>query len=542
MQACVFREQDLLNRLPIGHTGNNWRQQFCQVEAFGDASTGVGSTATSATVPIAAPNASQVSINTISEQHAAVGPNAKGWRKSGWSISVCGDVVMPPQPKLNLTGLSLTFVPGGLGIWIAGIIISALFISLGAPVLFDTLERWVHLRNAGRVRDSTESALKGGGTMALPMLAAVEDRTATKAPTSAGGPLPTVEGANPGFEEQLTPREVQAVKQRLGIQPSTGGFDQDTRDAIRKFTRDSNHLTLKTYFDLMGRSPVQAGQVVGSIPGSGAQLHQPFAQAPALAENLNVKLDFPGRVPVTESTFSDELRALTVLFRFKMETDKSHAATVIKIADEHPEQLDTADIDLTNKILGVSTVVQPRFPGAPWMDVALGELGQVEKNGSARATSNRRVCEYLDAAGTKLGDAGDTTPWCAAFVTWVLKHPYSTVPRFVGSVTVPAPNNPPTGWVTLSNGFNIPDKVPESAKNWIRWARPGALPASVVAVGGTPTPTPGDVVVVDNGEGGHHVGFVFEVNQVSGEFWMLAGNQRKGTRVCVSRWLLSSIR
>lgn len=566
MQDCVLREQDLLNRLPIGHTGNNWRQQFCQVETFGDNSPDDASYAVPKSTSVSAeePAASTASSNPAASSGSAApatsatpAPSpasvpsrsaqplkklavaAKDLTQSSWLQSLCGTVILVPQPRLNLSGMTLTFAPSGLGIWLVGVLISALFISLGAPVLFDTLEKWVHLRNAGRVRDATESALKGGGTMALPMLAAVEDRTAAPTPVSAGGTLPAVEGANPGFEEQLTPREVQAVKQRLGIQPSTGGFDEDTRKEIRKFTNGSDHLTLKTYFDLMGRSPVQAGQLVGAIPGTVAQLRQPFAQAPALAENLNVKLDFLGRVPTTESRFSDELRALTVLYRFKTETDQTHAATVFKIADAHPEQLDTADVDLINKILGVSSVVQPRFPNAPWMDVAIGELGQVEKNGSSRATSNPRVCEYLDAVGPKLGNLGDTTAWCAAFVTWVLKHPYSTGSKAVAPVTASPPSN---GWVTLSNGFNIPDQVPEGAKNWIRWARPAAVAGTTTQTGGSPAPLPGDVVVVDNGQGGHHVGFVFEVNAVSGEFWMLAGNQRSGTRVCLSPWRLSSIR
>jgi hypothetical protein len=165
----------------------------------------------------------------------------------------------------------------------------------------------------------------------------------------------------------------------------------------------------------------------------------------------------------------------------------------------------------------------------------------VEKNGSSRGSSNPRICEYLDAASPKLGDKGDSTSWCAAFVRWVLKHRYATLQPAATDVTVDAAAVSPAGWITLSNGFLVPAAVPEHAANRQRWQRPNAVPGSVAGLGGTPAPQPGDVIVVDNGQAGSHVGFVFEVDSVNQVFWMIAGNQHAQSRVCLSRWTFAKI-
>lgn len=53
--------------------------------------------------------------------------------------------------------------------------------------------------------------------------------------------------------------------------------------------------------------------------------------------------------------------------------------------------------------------------GAPWMRVALAEMGVQEARGVA---NNKRILEYH--AATSLGSRADSVPWCASFVNWAL--------------------------------------------------------------------------------------------------------------------------
>ena len=55
--------------------------------------------------------------------------------------------------------------------------------------------------------------------------------------------------------------------------------------------------------------------------------------------------------------------------------------------------------------------------GAPWMRVALAEMGVQEARGAA---NNKRIMEYH--AATTMGSAADSVPWCASFVNWVLQQ------------------------------------------------------------------------------------------------------------------------
>lgn len=55
--------------------------------------------------------------------------------------------------------------------------------------------------------------------------------------------------------------------------------------------------------------------------------------------------------------------------------------------------------------------------GAPWMRVALAEMGVMEASGRA---NNKRIIEYH--AATSLGSKADSVPWCASFVNWVLEQ------------------------------------------------------------------------------------------------------------------------
>lgn len=508
LNSCVLKEQTLMSRLPVGHSASNWRQQFCKVDSLG---------------------------KTDSQEQKDHFGDQQHWP--------CNEKVLEAQPQLGLQPLRLVPDYWGWATVLGGFIISALFISLGAPALFGLLNKFVDLRNAGRVRDAKLSAVEGGGTLPLPMLALpqiVSDTAAAAigvAPAKVGT-LPTIEGAQPGFEQGLTDREVQALKQRLGVQPSTGGIDAATRAAIQKET-GSAQLTLASFTQLMGRAPVQAGPSVGALPSVLPQLRQPSLIARTLADNLNIKTSFPNRVDInTVTTFNDEMRAMSVLYRFAKGGSTTSAAPIFQTVIERPQQLDQIDEKLLNDILGSgSAVVFSRTSAAPWLDIALGELGQVESNGSSRSTSNPRVCEYLDAVDTKLGDHGDTTAWCAAFVTWVLQHPHA----LGGATKTTTSTN--ANFKANKSGLLVPAKEQAAAASWRSWQRPdtGTAAAAPIVAGGNPVPLPGDVVVISPESGKFHVGFVFEVNTTTNEFWLLGGNQRGGTRVSLWKLPLSAI-
>ncbi|MFM8769790.1 MAG: hypothetical protein ACKOD9_19220, partial [Rubrivivax sp.] len=89
----------------------------------------------------------------------------------------------------------------------------------------------------------------------------------------------------------------------------------------------------------------------------------------------------------------------------------------------------------------------------------------------------------------------------------------------------------------------LPTAALEAARSWKGWQRPTGRSAALPSVGaaGNPPPMVGDVVVVATGPNAFHVGFVFEVSTASGEFWMLGGNQRGGSRVSLARFNLSAI-
>lgn len=483
LEDCVRAKQDILGRLPLGHTGSNRRQQFCGIQESGSKSTPP--------------------------------PGQRSW--------ICGSEEARPLPQLGAPSMALSLAPEGLLQWAIGILISALFISLGAPFWFDMLSKIVRVRNAGRIEDSAQSERKGRGEQPLP------PQPSAAAPTGGGaerrpgggpgspGTLPAVEGSSNTFEDQLLPREIIALQTALNVTPATGKLDERTREAIRRECRDrglgdTDRLSLGTYTQLVGRSPIQARKLTGPALTSRPQLRMPYAQASTLGAHLERRLGFGGRIPASETVFSDDLRALAVLFRFKVDgAQPLRNRAVFDVVGRHPEQLDEIDEDLARKILAVDAQPIAR-ENSPWIDWALGELGQVERNGSSRGTSNPRICEYLDAVQDKLGDRGDTTPWCGAFVAWVLKQHNKE-----------RPNEPQT----------IPPN-PEGARNWCKWVR-----QSPPAVGAT-LPQPGDVAVVKV-EKGHHVGFVFEVDTSTGSFWMLGGNQTGGTRVSLSKWSLDAL-
>jgi uncharacterized protein (TIGR02594 family) len=63
----------------------------------------------------------------------------------------------------------------------------------------------------------------------------------------------------------------------------------------------------------------------------------------------------------------------------------------------------------------VTTVATPL---SPWMDIAVAELGVHED--SLPGQHNARIVEYHQT--TTLKSTDDETPWCSAFVNWVMRQ------------------------------------------------------------------------------------------------------------------------
>ncbi|MBD5802391.1 hypothetical protein AZOA_18190 [Azoarcus sp. Aa7] len=421
------------------------------------------------------------------------------------------------RPELGLPAMKLDAQPVGTWVaWAFGIMVTTFFISLGAPFWFDLLGKLVKMRSAGRTRDQEDNARKAAGTLPLLPPQAGGGGAAAAAPAVLPPPAPFTPAAN-RFEDQLTKREIIALQQRLGVIPISGVLDAATRLKLRSVQSaqglgETDTLTPASYLALVGR-PALANEVAASVTGIRPRLRQLHPQVPALARNLMPILGFPGRIPADERSFSDDLRALTVLYRYKMENATPEAErTVFKLARDNAAALDELDEALMNEILS-SRNVPPncaRDASAPWLDWAIGELGQVENSASSRQASNPRICEYLDALPAPLGDQGDRTAWCGAFVCWVMKK-HNDAP--IGGVLPPVP------------------KVPESAASWITWGqqRNPVLPQR------------GDVVVVKSPgtSSGHHVGFCLAVDAT--HVWLLGGNQMDGSRVCLSCFVLAGV-
>ena len=119
---------------------------------------------------------------------------------------------------------------------------------------------------------------------------------------------------------------------------------------------------------------------------------------------------------------------------------------------------------------------------AEYMKIAMAELGQQEYEGAA---SNQRIVEYHAATTLKATD--DDTPWCAAFVNWVLRE---------------------AGEPTTDSA---------AALSFTKWG---------VRV---TKPSYGDLVLFDHGNGRGHVGFY--VGEKDGRVGVLGGNQNNSVNV-----------
>jgi len=130
--------------------------------------------------------------------------------------------------------------------------------------------------------------------------------------------------------------------------------------------------------------------------------------------------------------------------------------------------------------------------GAPWIDLAMRELGQEEIPGPV---ANPRILEYH--ATTTLRSRSDETPWCSSFVNWCMQQ------------------------------AGLSGTKSAAAISWMHWGKPC-------------TAIPGAITIISNRRAagsnltasGYHVGFLIE--EVTSHVRLLGGNQ--GNHVKVSNF------
>lgn len=403
--------------------------------------------------------------------------------------------------------------------WLAGILVTTLFVALGAPFWFDVLGRVVKLRAAGSAPGESDTR-KAQPTASQPASAAKPPLA--QPPGPGDGPFSLSRNA---FEDGLVARDVVALQQALDIE-ATSKLDTPTRKAISTYCNDrklppTEELSRELFYKITGRDSVRTPM---STSNDGLQLGVVSDLVQPVASCLMACLDFPNRIDSFETRFTHDLRALVVLYRFKRDGKLPpnipiSQREVFRLATAQPAELDAAKADLIKEILdtGNNHTIYPR-ENPPWMDWAIGELGQVEKGETIRINSNPRICEYLDTAEANAGANGDNCPWCGAFIAWVLTRHIATLPANLG----------------IGRQFE-PVRNPLKAKNWENWAT-DRTPSGGGIVDALGAARAGDVILFKpySADSSGHVAFFVELDSGNKKVWVLGGNQKKGGRVCLS--------
>lgn len=145
----------------------------------------------------------------------------------------------------------------------------------------------------------------------------------------------------------------------------------------------------------------------------------------------------------------------------------------------------------TRAALGLKSIAAPAaalaMPAAPWMDIAIAELGIHEDSLPGQHTA--RILEYHKT--TSLQATDDETPWCSSFVNWVMKK-------------------------SGRQGTNS-----AAAKSWLSWGLEvtNPEPGTVVVI---KKKTPG-VTQATGSASGFHVGFFISLSPT--HIQILGGNQ-----------------
>ncbi len=423
--------------------------------------------------------------------------------QSSWLDSLCGSKVQFKGDRALQIRPMVLRGPGAFEIvaFVVGLVVTAFFVALGAPFWFDLLGRVVKLRAAGS--KSREEALTSPEvTKAAPLAA----------PPPADGDEP-FSLARTVAERALPVSELLALQGALNVE-RTGVWDKPTRQQMaienQKLGLGSvDELTSGLYYALLGRA--LAGVTPLQPPASGLKLDVASAQCGPAATALTKALGFDGRIALLPTAMTDELRALAVLWRYKQEAAAGAAPLLQRSVKERAglkHDLDDISPAELAQILALAPGAYPRNAQAPWLDWALGELGQTEAGPKApsQALSNRRILEYLAAAG--LPHASEDTAWCAAFVTWVLRKHNSLLPPGVAAASAPPVADPA---LAASFGGTWGTTI------WTKASGAVWTPGNVLA---------GDVITfaLPNGQhpGVNHVGFVLESSATGAT--VLSGN------------------
>lgn len=465
LKRCVMEARRGLLELPLGWSEVNTRLAFCRPVAI-------------------TPGAAMV--------------------VSHWADRVCGEEsvrTFPGNPALGLPAIVLV----GPGLWdllafLAGVLLTAIFVSLGAPFWFDVLSRVVKLRAAGsRSRDDALTTPAGSPPPA-------DKKTDT----------PTTEPFSPArneLERLLTANDVIALQGALGV-PRTGQWDRATRQRLAQENQQGGHgsgeeLSLQLYQALLKRQPAGLASLQPP-PSTGLRLHTDDARCAAAGQALMTLLDFPGRLPAGNTRMSDDLRALAVLWRYKRLVKNGGASAALPLPPEfgRPRAMDEITAQEFNDILTqAASSPQPLYPRstARWLDWALGELGQFEAGPAAQTLepSNPRIVDYLAAGG--LQQMAESTSWCACFVSWVLSQHARTVS---GGQPVS---------ISLAAEFTHLSRKFAATAVWLGGADATWPPAAGQVQAG-------DVITFRQRPGGpiDHVGFVVALDQAGA--WVVSGN------------------
>lgn len=174
------------------------------------------------------------------------------------------------------------------------------------------------------------------------------------------------------------------------------------------------------------------------------------------------------------------------------EMEKTH----YKIESSRLIQPINHDLGMCMNVYEVSYIPKSAFTPSvpPWIATAKKELGVTEVPGPK---VNPRIMEYYKAAKWDSGgddSETDKSPWCGAFIAWVMKqHGYQ----------------PPS--LAISSG------------SWKSFGTPIKEPI-IGAIG------------YKKRKGGGHVAFILGKDKTGTKYYMLGGNQDKGTKVSIAKF------
>lgn len=480
LRSCVDSATTGQISLPIGWTGRNIRETFCTVK--------------------------KVPKDEYADASGCWGGAEPYKGHDGLGI-----------PALALTGPTNWDIAFAL----AGLVVTALFVALGAPFWFDLLGRFVKMRAAGtppQTLDQKSTPTDAGSGAAGP------------GSGPAGGPEPFSDARN-DFERLLTIADKMALQTALHVTAS-GVLDDATRRALVPRAKElgvelanTDELSLLAFLKIVERMPAALAKFDSRNAGSTDTLKQAqgdlLTHLSALAPPLAAALGFPARAPEGGTLDRDELRALAMLYLVKQAGQStpdpvpSLAELSVLARDTRIGRIQDWPAEVVRPLLALThdKLAQPELKkrleraGAKWLDWAFGELGQTQASKDRPEESNPRVVAYLAAA--RLPGKGDNTDWCGAFLAWVV-----TQYNAEGQDDLPTP----------------PDSA-ATAKAWENWGDE--------RIG---DPQPGDVVVLfrDKRRDCFHVAFVVEVKS-DGSLLVLGGNQDDPGCVSFGRWGRESV-